>query len=165
MNVDIAYLRALLASVHERISAPSPLPWSVCAASDDDGDSFRDRVLDAAGAFVAEAHWDAALIAAAVNALPALLDRIEAAERDAVPVREGWWDKAIAERDELRARVEAAEAEVARLRAEPVRMQADDTQAAISALCWFLRWVLDEDERRWFEAELDRLHRRIGDMT
>lgn len=36
---------------------------------------------------------------------------------------------------------------------------------AIHTLCWFLRWVLDEDERRALRTDNERLWSRIGDLT
>lgn len=136
--IDVSALRALLA-------AATPGPWT-----EDDGSLYGPN--DGAVAHIARhasmhtvmatgedwSHADAALIAAAVNALPALLDELEALR---------------AERDELQSHCDVLETVAENRYATLSEMAAkrdreDQEMIAIPTLCWFLRWVLDEDERR-----------------
>lgn len=94
---------------------------------------------------------DAALIAAARNALGPLLDTLEQALRDAVVVREGHWDEVIAERDRLAARLDCGQHRL------------DETEAAGCAACAWRRYHEERDRSEKLAAELAEA--RLAAMT
>jgi len=122
--LDIPALRALLETA-------TPRPWTLAVRDGDqtwpasighDETSFRIAVAMCPRYGLAEFRFDAALIVAAVNGLPDLLDRLEAAEREAEEHRMEADDAASVIATSA-ARRRALEYEVTTLRAEVDRQQ------------------------------------------
>lgn len=75
-----------------------------------------------------------------------------------------------AERDQLQSDCDVLETVAENRYATLLEMAAkrdreDQEMIAILTLCWFLRWVLDEDERRALRADDERLWSWIGNLT
>jgi hypothetical protein len=109
-----------LAALRRLCEEATPGPWDVDDQSHDDGTIWVN--VEWRGTAVCEAcpvAADAAFIAAARTALPALLDRVERAER----ANEEYDADLEGERDRLRASLTAAESALAASRAEAERLR------------------------------------------